>query len=357
MDVNTLKTKTAELRTLFVLAQGMLPFVEELFQFSEKTTNQSQLFIPFMEELFAFIEETAPRLDEINSVIKDNLKRMPNASKQLSKVTQATEMASTEIMDTVDRVNAELFKVVKELENFRNNQRQLTDNPITLLKTLSEAIANGKDLSPFLVDIQQFIDRNNDIKNNEHITIVTNVIEHVQNISDDANTIINSMQIQDITAQQLAAVNNLIENIQVRLSEVMNKMSSKELTAIRNASFKNKSDDDLLVDTIKTSKLHRNIAYDPDAVDSLTAENRQEDIDAIFANPDSAIIEFDKMQNDNDTDNIDDLITAFYIQSDNAETIEEVVIENEITATEDAIDEEIDKDFSQEDIDAMFNNV
>ena len=350
MDIKTLKSKASELRALFVLAQRVVPFVEELFLFSEKAGDQFQLFVPFMEELFVFIEETAPLLDEVNNAIKDNLKKMPNASKQLSKVTQATEMASTEIMDTVDRVNDELYKVVKELEEYRNNQKQLFENPITLLKMLADAIANGKDLSPYLSDIQQFIDRENDIRNNEHLAIITNIIEKVQHISDDANTIINSLQVQDITAQQLAAVNNLIESIQTRLLGIMKKLNTEELAALRNATSTKPKADNEFDGIIRTSTLHRNIAFDPDAVDSLTAEHRQEDIDAMFANADLTIAELTdniiKTVDNGETDNIDDLINSF-----NNNTTENVEQNNEVNNEEIVVE-----DFSQDDLDAMFNN-
>ena len=316
MNVKALKNKVDELKALFILGARV---------------------VPFMEELFLFIEETTPLLDNINSAIKENLSKMPNASKQLTKVTQATEMASTEIMDTVDRVNDELYKIIDELEEFKNNQEQLCNNPITLLEKLATAIDEGKDLSPYLKDIRQFIECATDIRDNEHTVIIATIIDKVRHISDDANTIINSLQVQDITAQQLAAVNHLLENIQSRLTGIMKHINTEELGANVNANISSHFDE-----SIKISNLHRTIAFDPDAVDSITAEDRQYDIDAMFANPDATMIELAD-DSGKSVESSDDIINSF---------------NNIQQATESAENNEDDfgEDFSQEDIDAMFKN-
>ena len=70
-DLSVLLKKTDELRALFVLGQRVLPFLEEIFM---------------------FVSEIKPLLDDINHSIEENLKKMPNVSKQLSKVTEATEL-------------------------------------------------------------------------------------------------------------------------------------------------------------------------------------------------------------------------------------------------------------------------
>jgi large-conductance mechanosensitive channel len=73
MDIQSLLKKAEELKALFVLGQRV---------------------IPFLEEIFKFFNEIKPLLDDINKSIVDNLQKMPKASKQLSKVTEATELAS-----------------------------------------------------------------------------------------------------------------------------------------------------------------------------------------------------------------------------------------------------------------------
>jgi methyl-accepting chemotaxis protein len=316
MDIKALKSKVDELKSLFILAQRILPF---------------------MEELFSFINDVSPLLEDINGAIKDNLKKMPNATKQLSKVTQATETASTEIMDTVDRVNADIEDVMKQLKQFRDAQMQVLENPLTLLQTIADAITAGKDVAPMLDDINQFITRTHDIINTEHATVITNIIDKVAAISDDANSIINSLQIQDITAQQLAAVNHLLETIQNRLSGIMKHLEPEAFPSVQaDANFD---------DTIQISKLHRNIAFDPEAVDSMSATNRQQDVDALLADP-SALLDAEPEEDEAEQSpvNIDDLLSQFENSNGEEESVAPV------EATEETNTDEI----SQDDIDALF---
>jgi chromosome segregation ATPase len=259
MDIKKLRKQVDEIKALFVLAERVLPF---------------------MEELFVFIDETSPLLEDINNAIKDNLSKMPNASKQLSKVTQATELASTEIMDTVDRVNNGLYDIINQLEEFKKHQTLLLSNPIHLLETIASGIEQKKDLNMYVKEIYQFIERSNLVTNTEHTKIITELIDNVRNISDDANTIINSLQVQDITAQQLAAVNHLLENVQTRLGSIMEYLNDPEDKTSRNKLKAAEND-------TKITSLHRSIAFDPDAIEALNTDlHRQDDIDALLANPD-----------------------------------------------------------------------
>jgi chemotaxis regulatin CheY-phosphate phosphatase CheZ len=308
LDIADIQSKVNEVKALFVLAQRVIPFVEDLF---------------------VFISETSPLLEELNTAIKDNLKKMPNATKQLTKVTQATETASTEIMDTVDRVNDDLYKVIKELEDFKQIQDQVLVNPLKLLETIALSITEGKDLSLMLDDINLFIERTKNVTNNEHTTIISNIVGKVNEISNDANSIINSLQMQDITTQQLAAVNNLLENVTSRLNGIMDHLNSS------NGPSTNTTKDD----SIKVSKLHRDIAFDPDAIDSMTLEGRQDDIDAMFANPDAINMALTPDEpTAEDEEDTDALLNSFASQ-----------------AAAPAAEEEAEVDeFSQDDIDALF---
>jgi hypothetical protein len=89
--------KLGELRNLFVLGQRTLPF---------------------LEELFAFLEDISPLLDEINASMQDSTTvKIPRATSQLQSVSQATELATTEILDLIDAV---LLKSGQEKERLQH---------------------------------------------------------------------------------------------------------------------------------------------------------------------------------------------------------------------------------------------
>ena len=59
MDINLLLRKADELKALFILGQRV---------------------IPFLEEIFLFVNEIKPLLDDINSSIEENLRKIGRAS-------------------------------------------------------------------------------------------------------------------------------------------------------------------------------------------------------------------------------------------------------------------------------------
>ncbi len=218
-DINEILLKADELRSLFVLGQRV---------------------IPFLEEIFKFMQEIAPVLNDINTSIQDNLKQMPKASQQLSKVTQATEMATTEIMDLLDGLV------------YKSN---------IISSNLSEA---GKDSGT-----------NADKLNAKSEEIL-------ESIRSDSMQMMMALQVQDITSQQLAAVNHLLQTVQDRLGTILGKFKKSDLGTL----FETPAADDRKTSNI--SEMHRTIAFDAEAIDSLDpTKERQMDVDKIKSDFDS----------------------------------------------------------------------
>jgi len=259
MDISLLLKKAEELRALFVLGQRV---------------------IPFLEEIFLFVNEIKPLLDEINTSIKDNLKKMPNASKQLSKVTEATERSTTEIMDIVDGLFYKSDIISSDLNKLAEMNNVNKANPIKIIELISKAIETditSQDLvSELTTEIQNF----KNSKDSEFGEIVTKTDAMLSSIKDDSNSIMMSLQVQDITSQQIAAVNHLLQTVQAKLSLIMDKFKNSDIGELVGTA--SNSDH---VEGTNISKLHRDIAFDPDAVDSIThKETRQGDIDAMIQN-------------------------------------------------------------------------
>lgn len=228
-DIKQVLQKAQELKALFILGQRV---------------------IPFLEEIFRFIEEISPLLDVINTSIEDNISKMPKASMQLSKVSEATELATTEIMDTLDVLvlkSNTISKNLKSLNTFISNSSSPAD-----------AETSPDQAKEYIMESEALL---NDIR-------------------EDTNTIIMALQIQDITSQQLAAVNNLLETVQKRLSDMLGQFRGEELDPLL------RNDTNVHGSPTNVSTLHRNIAFDANAIDSLDrsgGQNRQDHVDSIFA--------------------------------------------------------------------------
>lgn len=253
-DINGLLRKTEELRALFVLGQRV---------------------IPFLEELFSFVGEIQPLLEEINKSIQENVSRMPNLSQQLSKVTEATELATTEILDIIDGMFYKIEIIVTNL-NALAKFRKLDDtlNEIEKIISSSDISYESKvnDIAKIIISSKE----NFDIKEQSFDDLIQSTVDFVEKIRSDSTSIMLALQVQDITSQQIAAVNHLLNTVQDRLKHLISKFQSSDVENIVDETFKT---------DLNVSHLHRNIAFDPDAVESINNSTaRQEEVDLIFNN-------------------------------------------------------------------------
>ena len=196
------------------------------------TTNMTQLFnklndlksvftygqkiIPIIQNLVDFMKETIPLLENINNSIADSTSKIPKASHQISNVTHATELATTEILDLVDVISNETTKIETRLKSeteILNKSNELIDKLVAINSGNKEALDHLSELKAL----------------NDQMTTPPEVFESIDKIKSDAYNITISLQVQDITAQQLAAVNHLIESVQQKLSELIVEIQEAEI--------------------------------------------------------------------------------------------------------------------------------
>lgn len=321
-DIQELLRKADELRSLFVLGQRV---------------------IPFLEEIFVFVSEIEPLLEDINKSIEDNLAKMPNASKQLSKVTEATELATTEIMDIVDGLVYKSDIIATNLKNLLELNNNFSTKPVDLLDILKTGIENGEDLTIVLPELTQLINKLRSEKDDKFTDIVNSTNDILQSISMDSSSIMMSLQVQDITSQQIAAVNHLLLTIQDKLADIMKKFQNSDISDMV-------SNNNSVNDRTNVSTMHRDIAFDPEAVDSITKKDyRQGEVDSYIKEHN------DNVNSEATEDDISklfdnpDMILADEDQSQESSQAQESV---QVTPQEEPIDEI--EEFSQDDIDALF---
>lgn len=321
-DINVLLRKADELRALFVLGQRV---------------------IPFLEEIFVFVSEIQPLLDDINISIQENLKRMPNAAKQLSKVTEATEMATTEIMDIIDGVVYKVNIIKHNLAELAKLDEDRRNAPIKLLETLIAALKQGADLTDLIPELEKRLAKHKTADPYSFDAKLTEITSILQGIDSDSNSIMMSLQMQDITSQQIAAVNNLLETVQAKLKNILEHFRSSEISEFMTSSENEPPETNI-------SELHRTIAFDPQAIDSLTAAkgSRQEEVDSIMQ-------EHEEKGDDSQfsAEDIDALFASpdAFFGSEEPPKDERSAAENK--DPQDSADDG-DIPFSQEDIDALF---
>lgn len=211
-----------------------------------------QKLIPIIQSIIDFMRDTVPLLEDINHSIADSTSKIPKAKDQITNVSSATELATTEILDLVDAISEDITNIentFKKVQEEEGTKAEVWDSIKKLLPDTPEAA----ELINKMENSHQFI-----IKSSE-------LIETFERIKSDVYNITLSLQVQDITSQQLAAVNHLIESVQKRLASLIVHLDESDL---RNFEFQ---------------KMYstEGEAFDPDARYTKSTE-RQEAADAII---------------------------------------------------------------------------
>lgn len=180
-----------------------------VFQFGEK-------ILPIIQSIIEFMKDVVPLLENINKSIARTTDDIPKASVQIDNVTSATELATTEILDLVDEITQSLgniegtLKIELERESIKEEKRR---------KLLSIIGENSEAKKAFDEYCQHEINSEN----------IANLLESIAKISEDSYKITLSLQVQDITAQQLAATNHLISSVHSRLASLVNEIDKSEI--------------------------------------------------------------------------------------------------------------------------------
>ncbi|WP_457651539.1 protein phosphatase CheZ [Rhodocaloribacter sp.] len=264
LPLNDILNRLDELRAVFVLGQRAMPFIEEVL---------------------AFLREIVPILDEVDSSIRvSTSKMMPTATSRIASVNQATELATTEIMDLVDETNEKVTKTKDMIGRAGKHLQALDDVDRRLLSLLRMKITDPEVLSEVEVLI-----REKDARRAEIATTLDKKAVILDEIRTNMNAIMMSLQVQDITSQQLASVSHLIESVRERLSKFEGRLGSGTLenfldtstpgdvTFDGNASYDRTGKKQEAADAVIASFANAS----PDATESEATPSREE-IDALF---------------------------------------------------------------------------
>ncbi len=134
-----------------------------------------------VESVVIALHKVIDLLDRIKKAIEESSNKIPKASIQLNTVTQATEVATVEILNVLDTMTQKVSDVESELPELKR-----------LLPT------------------------------EEGARIVTSIEDNLAKVKQDSMNITIALQVQDITAQKIAAANHLIECVRVELMRELN---------------------------------------------------------------------------------------------------------------------------------------
>lgn len=128
------------------------------------------------ESVIAALHKVIRLLDGIKGAIEMSSSKIPRAAVQLNTVTQATEIATVEILNVLDEVTQKVSRIETGFE-----------------------VLSGAALTP------------------EQQATLSAIRQTVAEVKTDTMNITIALQVQDITAQKIAAANHLIESVRVEL--------------------------------------------------------------------------------------------------------------------------------------------
>lgn len=196
---------------------------KNMSQIFEKLNDLKKIFVygqkvlPIIQSLTEFMEDIVPLIESINSSIADSTLKIPKATDQITNVTNATELATTEILDLVDEMSIYL----EELSKLVSEKLEKTKRRDEVFSELKKYV-NGNPKAHELLD-----EYNSLVVDQSELNMI---LENVGKLKDRSYRITLSLQVQDITAQQLAAVNHLIESVNTKLSELVHEIEKADLS-------------------------------------------------------------------------------------------------------------------------------
>ncbi|MDR3625336.1 MAG: protein phosphatase CheZ [Ignavibacteriaceae bacterium] len=233
-----------------------------VFRYSEK-------LIPIIQNLMDFMKETVPLLENINSSLIESTSKIPKASDQLNNISSATELATTEILDIVDSISIDMERIEKSVKDVKSKEEEKLEI-WQKIKTILGSEPSSAEL------VQKYEALNN------FLPIVPGMLDAFQKVKNDVYNITLSLQVQDITTQQLAAVNHLIESVRSSLSSLMMHLDDSEIK-----SFDGFYKDMPVVGTFDPNAEYTKSTERQDAADVLindrNSKTTQDEIDKLFS--------------------------------------------------------------------------
>lgn len=193
----------------------------------------AEIYTPQLVKAVEFLEGVAPILNQMCDSISESSNAMPRAAEQLDKVTDATEMAATEVMDVVDQSMARVERITDHIARLKEVVED-EDRFVSHLSSNIEAIGamngNVKAIKAAVRNLEKIVEERMKAKTLKET--FGGITEDLTALQDDLFTILNALQFQDITSQQIRSTNRMLADVNVRLRDLLGNFSDVRMDAM-----------------------------------------------------------------------------------------------------------------------------
>ena len=182
-------------------------------------------FSPFLGEMIHFVQDITVLLEEVNTTIRTRSGHMERATEHLKSVSEATEVATSEILDHSDEVLKDLRGLEDRLSTLEEDFSEAAAADERVLTLLHDEL--GDEHEEVLDEVARIQDEKQALRD-DWATQLQEAREALSPIRDRMNQIMMSLQVQDITEQQLSSVNHLIETVRDRIDALLDRLGTGE---------------------------------------------------------------------------------------------------------------------------------
>ncbi len=202
--------------------EGILQKAAEVKVFCE----YGQRTIPVLDEIAAFLGEISPAIEDLKAVLEVAMVNIPKAAGQLGRVTEATEQASTQILNTLDKMVATLDQVITAVSTgmVSSDLGVATNKMAGIVKTLVEKSGWDADI----VELAEAWEAH--LQSMKMSGPTSNLERLLKNLQDDCTEIMMALQVQDITQQHIGTVMGTIEAVAEELRKLTTGFFSGHVT-------------------------------------------------------------------------------------------------------------------------------
>ena len=149
---------------------------------------------------------------------------------------------------------------------------------IKILENIYDAVNDKKDITKYMPQLSTAIEKLKNAEDDEYKEIYDSTGELLNAITNDSNSIMMSLQVQDITSQRIASVNYLLETIREKIGNMLMKFQPAKAVSLVG---KDNIDRPTFIST-----LHRPVAFNPEDTEITTPDDDRyfshDDIEALL---------------------------------------------------------------------------
>jgi chemotaxis regulatin CheY-phosphate phosphatase CheZ len=184
---------------------GIMQKATELKVFCE----YGQRTVPVLDEIASFVREISPAIEDLRAVVEVSMVNIPKAADQLVRVTQATEQASTDILNTLDRMVATLDEVIGSVASgmISSDLGAATKKMAAIVKTLVDKSGWDEDI----VKLSETWDLH--LRSLRMSGPTSNLERLLKDLQSDCTEIMMALQVTDISQQHIGSVMGTIQAV------------------------------------------------------------------------------------------------------------------------------------------------